>query len=973
MFQRLIAPCPALLAGAALLLAARPADGQCTEGCTTILEFTGEASGDSHGWVSNSVGDLNSDGINDLILTAPFNDAAGANAGRCYVHSGADGSELFRMTGTVAGGWLGHDGNEAGDIDDDGVPDVIVGAPLAGAGMAVVYSGASAGVGAVIHTFNGEAGGDSFGFRVHGGGDFNGNGRPDVVIGAPGHDTAGAGAGRAYVYEGSDFSLICSIDGPAAGASFGSGVTFIGDINGDGRDDIAVGAQNAGGGGGLGFVYSWDGAACQHEYDLTPPGPSLNFGQWFMNGGFDVNRDGTPDIYVNDFGVNRAHIFSGVDGSTIYELTGDGNGGFGIGRIVEDINGDGHADMILAAWNSSAGASGAGKAFVYSGKDGSVMETFTHDVVGANFGFDANGMGDMNGDGRYDYLITAASDLQGKGRSYVIAGTIDPPPDLLVCGWSSANILRCAADDGNCTSLVASGSAGLNLAHSIELGIDGNLYVTSFGSNAVNRYDALTGAFIDAFVPAGSGGLGSPTDAIFGPDGNLYVTSFGTDCVLRYDGITGAFIDQFVTSGSGGLLNPESLSFGPDGNLYVLSGNNSNVARYEGTTGAFIDIFVSSGSGGLGDPHYMFFHEDGLLYITAFGNNKVIRYDAATGAFVDVFVEDDPGTPGDESGGLSSAHGAAFGVDGFLYVSSFNSNQVLRYDETGAFIDVFISAASGAVGPIDVVFAGSADPCLSEPEDCNTNGVPDACEIASGGADDCNGNGVPDDCDVASGASEDCNANGIPDECDLVVTESFGSGLLSPIGFGSPQSFTIVAPPAPMTDVTVDATLFGEFEGDPNWIMVALNGTNLGQIMNGPDAMSCAESSDTLVIDAVTFDSLVAGGDAVFTFTTSVWVDPNFCLDPSYLDATVSFGVPSALDANGNGIIDECECAADLTGPDGIPDGAVDALDFLLLIGQWGTPCVGTCEGDIVGPDGNVDAQDFLLLIAQWGTPGFCP
>jgi hypothetical protein len=72
----------------------------------------------------------------------------------------------------------------------------------------------------------------------------------------------------------------------------------------------------------------------------------------------------------------------------------------------------------------------------------------------------------------------------------------------------------------------------------------------------------------------------------------------------------------------------------------------------------------------------------------------------------------------------------------------------------------------------------------------------------------------------------------------------------------------------------------------------------------------------------------------------------------------------------------EAGCAADITGPDG-PDGNVDALDFLLLIGQWGTPCVGTCEGDITGPagvpDGNVDALDFLILIAQWGSPGGCP
>jgi hypothetical protein len=70
-------------------------------------------------------------------------------------------------------------------------------------------------------------------------------------------------------------------------------------------------------------------------------------------------------------------------------------------------------------------------------------------------------------------------------------------------------------------------------------------------------------------------------------------------------------------------------------------------------------------------------------------------------------------------------------------------------------------------------------------------------------------------------------------------------------------------------------------------------------------------------------------------------------------------------------------CAGDITGPGDEPDGNVDALDFLALIAQWGTPCAGPCDADITGPgalpDGNVDSLDYLLLIAQWGTPAHCP
>ena len=187
----------------------------------------------------------------------------------------------------------------------------------------------------VLQTWRGENSGDQFGFRVGGGGDFDGDGHDDVVIGAPLNDAVDVNAGRAYVYSGDDFSLIAALDGIELFDNFGSGVTFIGDVTGDRRDDVAIGARGAGAtGGGLAYVFSFDGKTARLEYELDPGPVSSNFGQWFMNGGHDVNRDGTPDVYVNDFGVNLAHIYSGVDGSKIWELSGNGNGGFGIGSAI---------------------------------------------------------------------------------------------------------------------------------------------------------------------------------------------------------------------------------------------------------------------------------------------------------------------------------------------------------------------------------------------------------------------------------------------------------------------------------------------------------------------------------------------------------------------------------------------------------------------------------------------------------------
>ncbi len=416
--------------GAAATAIAPAAHAQCLEGCTAIHTLVGEAAGDQFGWVSDAVGDLNGDGVQEFVLTAPTRDGFGADAGRIYVYDGATGAELFRATGPGGGAWLGHDATGAGDVNGDGVPDVIAGAPdLAngGTGRVIIYSGASAGAGVALHTFFGAAAGDQFGLVVTGDGDFNGDDVSDVAVGAPGSDAAGVDSGRVYIYSGADFSLICTLDGFGAGHNFGGGVSFVGDLDGDGRDEITIGANNAPPGAiGQAYVFRFDGASCVLMHTLNPEPPAIDFGQWFINAG-DVDGDGVNDIYLSDFQLNKAYVFSGATGLRIRLLTGMGIGQFGIGRIVDDVNGDNHADLILAAWIQGTGGVQAGKAFVYSGADSTVLETFTHNVPFAGFGFDANGMGDVNGDGKDDYLITAGLDSSATGRAYVIAGTIGPP------------------------------------------------------------------------------------------------------------------------------------------------------------------------------------------------------------------------------------------------------------------------------------------------------------------------------------------------------------------------------------------------------------------------------------------------------------------------------------------------------------------------------------------------------------------
>jgi len=441
------------------------AAAQCVEGCVALQTFTGEASGDFLGYVSENVGDIDKDGVNDLILSSPF---FGANVGRLYVHSGATGELLFPpITGTLSGYRLGNSVGAAGDVNNDGTLDVIAGAPSSGTGRAYVFSGVD---GSLLRTFVGQVSTDQFGSGVTGIGDINNDGFADLAVTAPQHDAAGGNSGRVYVYSGIDSSLMGTADGESASDLFGSGIALLGDINNDNVNDFVVGARSAGPGTGRTYVYS--GATFLKPgpnaalFTLIPPGTASNFGWFFLDGG-DMNGDSTPDIYVTDFSVNRAHVFSGVDGSWMRTFTG--TGGFGIGRFVGDINGDQMDDLILASWIHPGGGTQAGRADIFDGDTGVILDTFTHNVAFAQFGYDANGMGDVDGDGKTDYLITAANDSGGTGKVYLIQGNIGIPStpgdldgdgivnttDLLILfsNWGPCfDCEDCLADlDGSCT------------------------------------------------------------------------------------------------------------------------------------------------------------------------------------------------------------------------------------------------------------------------------------------------------------------------------------------------------------------------------------------------------------------------------------------------------------------------------------------------------------------------------------------
>jgi hypothetical protein len=240
-------------------------------------------------------------------------------------------------------------------------------------------------------------------------------------------------------------------------------------------------------------------------------------------------------------------------------------------------------------------------------------------------------------------------------------------------------------------------SSQLSDAVSLVYGPDENLYVTGEGSGNVVRFDGMTGAYLNTFVPNGTGGLASAHGLAFGVDGDLYVSSqaFSNEDVKHFDGNTGAYLGEFVPAGSGDVSPPLGIAFGPDSNLYVASRDTNQVLRYNGLTGAFMGVFASGG--GLTQPGAVTWGPDGNLYVCSLqANGQILRYNGQTGSFMDVFAQ---------GGGLSYPNGAAFGPDGDLYVAGQGSG-IQRYDgQTGAFLNTFIPlGSSGLTNPADLLF-----------------------------------------------------------------------------------------------------------------------------------------------------------------------------------------------------------------------------------------------------------------------------
>ncbi len=390
-------------------------------------------------------GDINGDGYTDAVIGAPDASNGQASEGLVYVHygstTGLSAAPSLTLEANVASASFGSSVSSAGDVNGDGYADVIVGAPnSSGTGRAYVYMGSAGGLSAApALTINGTAGSE-LGYSVCTAGDVNSDGYADVVIGAPGIATAYVHWGTIT----GTWPTPQSVFAGTAASRFGAAVSTAGDVNGTGYSDVIIGAPNYSNGqanegaafiyhgsnGGLGFVYN----------TLLEPNLANSLFGTSVAGVGDVNGNGFYEVAVGAPGWANGQAGEGA--TFVYYGTAAGITVAGMQTIqpnvvgvqlgydvneAGDVNGDGYADIVIGVPLLTNGQATEGRIWIVEGGPAGIGAStqVESNVVGANLGWSVAGGGDVNGDGYSDIIGGAPNSspsLANEGGMFIFLG-----------------------------------------------------------------------------------------------------------------------------------------------------------------------------------------------------------------------------------------------------------------------------------------------------------------------------------------------------------------------------------------------------------------------------------------------------------------------------------------------------------------------------------------------------------------------
>ncbi|MEZ4652808.1 MAG: FG-GAP-like repeat-containing protein [Candidatus Eisenbacteria bacterium] len=387
-------------------MATNPSAAHAAFPTTPMTVIDGTQDGAELGWSVATAGDVNGDGYSDVIAgEIHYSGANGTNSGRAKLFLGGPGGPDAVADWSVegsAGSQFGYCVAPAGDVNGDGYADVLVGAPYlsngsAAEGRAYLFLGGSGGLSvSPAWTFESNQADANCGYSVGTAGDVNGDGYDDVIVGAKGYTNTQSHQGRVYVFHGGAGGLGGSpaqtLNGIAADDAFGFSVSTAGDVNADGYADILIGAP----------------------YQNVLFGPPNGGAVWCFHGSASGVDSGLDWIY---------------QGSQQDEYLGSSV------ALAGDANGDGYSDILIGAVGWDSGQNDAGRVLFFRGGVGglesSPLRTYQGTQLAEALGNSVAPCGDVNGDGYADIVLGEPNrDIDQPDEGAVIAyyGSVLGPP-----------------------------------------------------------------------------------------------------------------------------------------------------------------------------------------------------------------------------------------------------------------------------------------------------------------------------------------------------------------------------------------------------------------------------------------------------------------------------------------------------------------------------------------------------------------